>query len=117
MMVEVEIRMPRHDEEAGAIVWESLALVRADENGMNVYGDTSYVPDESVIHVVTGKEIDHTSAPEEWARNLPYAYRSGDVVAVVLHDDDPMDLPPAAPCDEPMIPEPEFSAAEDAVSA
>ncbi len=105
-MVEVEIRMPRHNEEAQTIDWKRLALVRADAEGVQVYGDPSCVPDDSVISATSGKQIDMASSPEEWARNLPYAYRAGDLVAVLLHDDEPAEIEANEEVSEPVIPNP-----------
>jgi hypothetical protein len=104
-MVEVEIRTPRHNEEAQTIAWKQLALVRADSEGVKVYGDPSCVPDDSVISATTGKEIHMASCPEEWARNLPDAYRAGDLVAVIIHDDDPAEIEESADITEPTIPD------------
>lgn len=117
-MVEVQIRTPVHNEEAQSIEWRVLAVVRAQSGAaLEIEGDRSYVPLDTVVSVYTGRRVDPHQDVEEWARNLPFAYRAGDLVAVVRRDDDP---PPRADDpelseDEPMIPEapvPEIEEAE-----
>jgi hypothetical protein len=106
-MVEVEIRTPIYDEESQEIVWRPLALVRADGDDLEVFGDGSCVPLDPVVSMSSGKSVEAADNPEEWARNLPYAYRSGDLAAVIRRDDDPPALEaPEEIADEPAIPEP-----------
>jgi hypothetical protein len=119
-MVEVEIRTPLHDEEAQSIEWKHLAFVRADSDGVKVYGDAACVPDDSVISPNTGKRVDCSAHPEEWTRSLPDAYRSGDIVAVILHDDSAPESEQREDVEEPSIPEPpalEHDGASDRVAA
>jgi hypothetical protein len=106
-MVEVEIRVQSYNEETQQIEWDVRALVRADGGGLDVYGDRSIVPDDPVLSITTGKQIHSADDPDEWARNLPYAYRSGNPVAVIRHDDDPPNIEePELAANEPAIPEP-----------
>jgi hypothetical protein len=105
-MVEVEIRAPIHNEESETIEWVPLALVRADGGDLEIYGEIA-VPPDPVMSIATGKPVEQANDPEEWARNLPGAYRSGDLAAVILRDDNP----PAVGADaedpgEPTIPDP-----------
>lgn len=88
-MVEVEIRSPAYDEEAGRIEWRRRALVRAEGGDLAIYqsGDGIVVrEDMSVVDVATGAQVTASDDPETWARNLPYAYRAGDLVAAVILD-------------------------------
>lgn len=43
-----------------------------------------------VVSLRSGETIHFADEPEEWARSLVLAYRSGDLVATVLHDDNPV---------------------------
>ena len=102
-MVEVEIRSPRFSDESRAVEWRGLARVRADGAGIQVGGDESVVHMAPVVSLSLGKSVHPRDNPEEWARNLPQAYRSGDLVAVLIRDD-------AAPAvqDQPDVVEPEI---------
>jgi hypothetical protein len=116
-MVVVEIRRPYFDEESQTIDWQIRAVVLANSDGVKISAapdETPCVLTETLVEASSGDVVDAASAPERWARSLPDAYRSGDLVAVVTHDDHP----PAAVdslddgVEEPMIPEPptpEFS--------
>jgi hypothetical protein len=107
-MVEVEIRAPVYNEETQQIESKVLALVRAESGSLDVYPSGSWtVPFAPVISLSTGRPVEPADDPEEWARNLPYAYRSGDLAAVVRHDDNPPALEaPDLTEDEPLIPDP-----------
>jgi hypothetical protein len=89
-MVAVEIRTPVYDEESNEVTWHGRAIVRADGTALDIYGDSDVIDqDVSVVDIGTGKPIRGTDDPEAWARSLPCAYRSGDLIAVVLLDTDP----------------------------
>ncbi len=72
-------------------LWEPLARLRVD-------GDTYELDDEtgvidlklSLLSVRTGTEVRFDDDHEEWARSLPTAFRTGDMIARILHDDDPV---------------------------
>jgi hypothetical protein len=106
-MVEVEIRSPAYDEEAQSIRWLGLALVRADGPEITIYGDESVVVTDPVMSLAAGRTVHIEDDAEDWVRNLPYAYRGGDLIAVLLRDDNAPDIADA-PSDqaEPEIPEP-----------
>lgn len=87
-MVEVEIRTPTINEETQEIIWKGLALVRVADGEITVWGDDSVIHLDSVMSVSFGKTVHPNDEPEEWARSLPEAYRSGDLVAVLLQDED-----------------------------
>lgn len=106
-MVRVEIRTPTYNEESQTIESALLAIVEADGSRLGIEGDKSCVPLDPVVSATTGRRIDPTSEPEEWARNLPGAYRAGDLIAVIRHDDAPPEQ--QIPDDgehEPAIPDP-----------
>lgn len=113
-MVEVEIRTPVYDEEEGQISWRRRALVRAEGHDLALYtdGDESLIPDDlAVLDLASGEQVRRTDDAERWARNLPHAYRNGDIVAVVLIDSDAPSAPvgdnePRATLTIPAPPEP-----------
>ena len=95
----------------------TCAVVVANPNGVKISPSTT---DEapcvlmgSLVEASSGDSVDAESAPERWARSLPDAYRSGDLVAIVTHDDHPAPVDSLDDgADEPTIPEPpapEFS--------
>lgn len=102
-MVEVEISTPVFNEELHALESRAVALVRADGEVITVYGSDEFVPMDPVMDVLTGQSVHPAEDAEAWARNLPYAYNAGDLVAAVLRDDNPS---PAAADGEPERPEP-----------
>jgi hypothetical protein len=91
-MVAVELRSPVFSEKTGQIEWCTRALVRAEDGDLTIssVGEAGVVVDRDmkVIDLATGSTLDSADEPEAWARNLPSAYRSADLVAVVVHDDD-----------------------------
>lgn len=106
-MVEVEIRTQSYNEETGDIEWAVRALVRADGDTLDIYGDEDLVPRDPVLSISTGEQVHPGDDAEDWARNLPYAYRSGNPVAVIRHDDNPAEASePELAANEPVIPEP-----------
>jgi hypothetical protein len=116
-MVEVEIRTPIYNEESQQIEWAAVALVRAEAGSFDVYGDADVVPSDPVLSVVTGQSVDLADDPEEWVRNLPAAYRSGDLVAVSLRDDAPHVLEHGPSYrEEPVIPEAASTTAQEAAA-
>ena len=110
-MVEVEIRTPGYNEETQELEWNAVSLVRAEDGSLTIYGDESAIPQDSVMNPATGGPVHFNDDPEEWARNLPHAYRAGDLVAVVLRDDNAATVEEAEPeHHEPEIPEPPAAA-------
>lgn len=119
-MVEVEIRAPVYDEEDQTTESKLVALVTADGGSLAVEPAEARwaVPDAPVVSMSTGKSINSDDDPEEWARNLPYAYRSGDLVAVLRRDDDPPDIDAREHDDAvPEIPQPVSSELGDELLA
>jgi len=90
-MVAVEIRSPIYNEESGQVEWRGLAWIKADGDKVEVFGERMLVHayDLKVVDVETGKQLSIDRDAEAWARNLPYAFRGGDLVAEVVIDSDP----------------------------
>jgi len=109
-MVVVEIRAPVYDEESGQVEWRLRALVKADGAQLEITGDTTVLGDKhfSVVDIQTSARLSRSDDPEVWARNLPHAYRAGDLVARVVIDTNPPDVPlePETPRDLPIVPAP-----------
>ena len=112
-MVEVEIRSPRFSDESRVVEWRGLARVCADGTDIRVGGDESVVHMAPVVSLSLGKSVHPRDNPEEWARNLPQAYRSGDLVAVLIRDDAAPAVQHQPDVVEPEIPEPPASAELD----
>ncbi len=110
-MVVVEIRAPVYDEEVGAIRWHGCGLVRADGDDLDIFcsaGEPVIDANLTIIDPATNRRISGDDDPEAWARNLPSAFRHGDLVAVIVIDTDPV-APWDAPEDSspsPVIPSP-----------
>ncbi|MGA9874256.1 MAG: hypothetical protein WBQ21_00420 [Solirubrobacteraceae bacterium] len=109
-MVVVEIRTPVYDEESSQVQWRLRALVKAEDGQVEISGEALILGDESlaVVDIQTGRRLSRTHDPEAWTRNLPHAYRAGDLVAHVVIDTDPPKVPdePGQPRDLPFIPAP-----------
>jgi hypothetical protein len=85
-MVEIQFTVPnRHH---GDLEWEVVATVRIDGLRLEVEGDQDFaeVRDIEVLDVETGQSLTFDADPERWARNLPQAFRSGDLVCRVSSD-------------------------------
>lgn len=91
-MVLVEIRSPVYDEEAGnaRLIWR--ATVKAYGDRLEIQGKEELVDggELPVMDPSTGKQLSSRDDPELWARSLPYAFRAGDLMAVVVHGDSPV---------------------------
>jgi hypothetical protein len=109
-MVVVEIRAPVYDEESSQVEWRLRALVKVDGEQLDITGEPLVVGDDTltVVDIRTGKLLSRTHEPEAWTRNLPYAYRAGDLVAQVIIDTDPSQAPnePEPSRDLPNVPAP-----------
>ncbi len=108
-MVAVEIRGPVYDEESGHVDWRVYSMIKADEDGIEILFSEDMLLDDHDLKVVdcrTGKQLSKDDDPEGWARNLPYAFRAGDLVAVVSFDSDPQaeQNSPEPPQELPTIP-------------
>ena len=83
-MVRVEILSIQHS--------ESLAAIEASPEGYRVEGPRSDLIDTSVqlLGLPSGRSVSAEDAPEEWARGLIIRYRSPDLSARIVYDDDPL---------------------------
>jgi hypothetical protein len=91
-MVRVELRTPIYERDSSTVRWEPLVALRV-ENGQEpeIEGDRSLFDFEMpVVSLRSGETIRFDENPEEWARSLVLAYRGGDLVAAITHDDDPV---------------------------
>ena len=90
-MVRVELQTPIHERDAGTVRWEPLAALTVDGERHEIEGDSSLLDlNLPVVSLRRGEQIRFTDDPEEWARSLVLAYRSGDLIATVVHDDMPV---------------------------
>lgn len=108
-MVVVEIRAPVYDEEAGRADWVACAMVFANGAAEVSIVDAHGVLNTAipVVDAVTGRQVRFADDAERWARNLPSAFRAGDLVAVVLADAErPGQSSAAAPAEIPSVPAP-----------
>jgi hypothetical protein len=71
---------------------EPVAIVTADQEGVRVEGSRSDLVDleESMLGLPSGRRVTADEAPEEWARGLIIRYRSADLAARIVYDDDPL---------------------------
>jgi hypothetical protein len=91
-MVHVELRTPIYDPTSGTLRWETLTSLRVDDgHSPELDGDLGLLDfDMPIVSLRSGATIHFADDPEEWARSLVLAYRAGDLVATVLHDDHPV---------------------------
>jgi hypothetical protein len=91
-MVHLELRTPIHDRATATLRWETLVSLRVEDgHAPEVDGDSALLDlNMPVVSLRSGETIHFADEPEEWARSLVLAYRSGDLVATVLHDDNPV---------------------------
>jgi hypothetical protein len=76
---------------------DPVAVVEADDvHGYRVGGPRTDIvnPEEAMLGLPSGRPVTADQAPEEWARGLILRFRSPDLAARIVHDDDP--LPPNA---------------------
>jgi len=89
-MVRVEIRQSTDD--------TLLATVDSAPGGIAVSGPWERLLDRSPqLGLPSGRIVSAESDPDEWTRGLIAAFRSPDVAARIVHDDDP--LPDGEPVD------------------
>ena len=89
-MVELEIlaAVEGHGQEPE---WRPLVRLRVDGHDYQVEGDRTILDfDMPVVSLRTGDQVRFEDDHEEWARNLATAFRTGDVIVNVLHDDNPI---------------------------
>lgn len=90
-MVVVVIRSPLYDEESGDQVFRERAKVIATGKKIEIEGERTLVAEGAlpVIDISTGKQVHAADDAEAWARNLPHAFRAGDLIAEILCDTSP----------------------------
>jgi hypothetical protein len=85
-MIELQFTVPNRNH--GDLEWEVVATLRVDGVHLELDGheDFAEVRDIKVLDVETGQSVTFDADPERWARNLPQAFRSGDLVCRVSFD-------------------------------
>ena len=85
-MIEMRFKTPRRRD--GELEWELVATIRVDGTSFELDGDEAFaeVRDIEVVDLDTGQALKFDAHPERWARNLPQAFRSGDLVCEVIED-------------------------------
>lgn len=89
-MVELEIltAVEQHGDE---VTWEPLAQLRVDGGDYDIADDHGVIDLRMpLVSLRTGGEVRFEDDHEEWARSLPTAFRTGDLIVRVLRDDDPV---------------------------
>lgn len=83
-MVQVRIISRELNSERTAYIDVVRAELRVHGHEVEVAGDRSWVDfDVPVLDPETGRSLRYEDDPEAWARRLPDAYRSGDLVVMV----------------------------------
>jgi hypothetical protein len=85
-MIEVTFTAPRR--RGHAVERDLIATVRVGGTHFEIVGDqnSAGVRDIEVLDVASGQSVTFDADPERWARNLPQAFRSGDLVCEVVDD-------------------------------
>jgi hypothetical protein len=83
-VVEIQFSVP--DRVVGEVEWHVVASMRVDGTDFELEGDQDSleVRDIEVLDVQTGQSVTFDADPERWARNLPQAFRSGDLVCEIV---------------------------------
>lgn len=85
-MIEIRFTVPhpRH----GELEWEPIATIRVEGTRFELQGDESFaeVRDIEVLDLESGQTVVFDADPERWARNLPQAFRSGDLTCEVFDE-------------------------------
>lgn len=85
-MIEITFTAPhrRH----GVVEWQVIAVLHIEGAHLEVEGDQDLaeVRDIELLDVDTGQTVTFDADPARWARNLPQAFRSGDLVCNVTGD-------------------------------
>jgi hypothetical protein len=88
-MIEIRFTAPRRRDHE--FDWDLIATVRVDGTRIEIDGDQDFaeIRDIEVLDVVSGQSVTFDADPERWARNLPQAFRSGDLVCEIVIDECP----------------------------
>ena len=87
-MVRIHILSCRED--------DPVAIVEADDHhGYRIDGACAELvdPTERTLGLPSGSPVTAEEAPEEWARGLILRFRSPDLAARIVHDDQPLPAP------------------------
>jgi hypothetical protein len=86
-MIEISFSAPRR--QGGELEWDRVAVLRVGGTRFEVEGDQDFaeVRDIEVLDVESGQSVTYDADPERWARNLPQAFRSRDLVCHVTGDE------------------------------
>jgi hypothetical protein len=82
-MIEITFSVPRPH--GGDVEWEVVATLYVEGTRFNLERDESFaeVRDIEVLDLDSGQTVNFDADPERWARSLPQAFRSGDLVCRV----------------------------------
>jgi hypothetical protein len=71
--------------------WQPIAYLRVRSDEIEI-DDPLHVLDLNmpVVSLRTHGQVRFEDDREEWARSLSTAYRTGDIIVRILHDDDPL---------------------------
>ena len=85
-MIEIQPSVPNRVD--GELEWHVVASLQIDGTHVEIHGDPDFaeVRDIEVLDVETGQSVTFDADPERWARNLPQAFRSGDLVCAIVSD-------------------------------
>lgn len=88
-MIDLEFRQFHHD--GHDVSWDTVATLRVDGARVELEGDQDFwdVRDIEVLDPQTGRTLTVDADPVSWARNLPQAFRAGDLRCVIVHDSAP----------------------------
>jgi hypothetical protein len=89
VMIEIRFSTPRR--RVGELEWDPVAVVRVDGAHFEIEGDQDFaeIRDIEVLDVATGQSVTFDADPDRWARNLPQAFRSGDLICEAFDDSAP----------------------------
>jgi hypothetical protein len=97
-MVTVVIATREWDPARREVKQVDRAKFTIDGRHVEISGDADYIAlDIPVVEPETGKQLLFHEDPEAWAANLPYAFRSGDIVVEVVPVAVPVPVPAPAP--------------------
>ena len=83
-MIEIQFSVPERAN--GEVEWHVVAVLCIDGTHLEIQGDRDFaeVRDIEVLDDETGQSVTFDADPERWARNLPQAFRSGDLVCELV---------------------------------
>lgn len=101
VVIRLELQSPEFDSETNETTWAALVAIEVDGESYAIEGREDLLDLElSVMSLRTGQAIRWVDDREEWVRSLPSAYRAPDLIATVVHDDNPLPQRDEAPTGE-----------------